>query len=514
MKLRPNQLLIILVILKLALPYILQSFSYEPHRDEFLYLEQGHHMAWGYMEVPPVLSVFAWLTHAFGDGMFWIKLWPSLFGAATFIVAGRIVLSLGGKGFALLLLFLPFIFGVYLRLFFLFQPNSPEVFFWTMIAFSIISFIQTGKNKWLYIFGLSIGFGLLSKYSVAFFLVSVLIGLLLSKYRVIFFNKNFWYSMLLGFAIFLPNIFWQYERNFPVIHHMEELQETQLQFISPFVFLKDQLLMNLPCFFIWIAGLLYISFSNKEKRFRFLGWTYVVVIILFLVSHGKNYYTLGIYPVLFAFGAYRLEQLTMQKRKSLRYAFILFPVILGILMLPIALPVFPPKQLASFYEKMGTKKTGALKWEDLKDHPLPQDFSDMLGWKTIAEKTARLYNSLSPEEKNKTIIKCDNYGLCGALNFYGKHMGLPEAYCYNGSFLLWMPDTFNITNVITIGENFPDTTRNIVKNFENVSLKDELKDSFAREDGTEIILWYHCNASVLSKFLEDEVRQRKKKFTR
>jgi len=90
MKLRPNQLLIILVILKLALPYILQSFSYEPHRDEFLYLEQGHHMAWGYMEVPPVLSVFAWLTHAFGDGMFWIKLWPSLFGAATFIVAGRI----------------------------------------------------------------------------------------------------------------------------------------------------------------------------------------------------------------------------------------------------------------------------------------------------------------------------------------------------------------------------------------------------------------------------------------
>src|SRR6478672_13399914 len=110
-----NKLLYFLALIKFVLPFLLQNSYYEPHRDEFLYLAEGHHMAWGYMEVPPLLSVFAWFTHIFGDGMFWIKLWPSLFGAATFIVAGRIVLSLGGKSFSLILLFLPFIFGVYLR---------------------------------------------------------------------------------------------------------------------------------------------------------------------------------------------------------------------------------------------------------------------------------------------------------------------------------------------------------------------------------------------------------------
>ncbi|HYV55187.1 MAG TPA: glycosyltransferase family 39 protein [Chitinophagaceae bacterium] len=154
---RLRKILILLTLLKIVIPYFLQNSFYEPHRDEFLYLAEGHHLASGFMEVPPMLSVFAWLTHVFGDGMFWIKLWPSLFGAATFFIAGEIVISLGGKPFALLLLLLPFIFGVYLRLFFLFQPNTPEVFFWTLIAYSTVRFVQTKKNKFLYLLGVSIG---------------------------------------------------------------------------------------------------------------------------------------------------------------------------------------------------------------------------------------------------------------------------------------------------------------------------------------------------------------------
>src|SRR5579875_2691509 len=115
-----NYLIFLFAIIKFALPFFLQSSVYEPHRDEFLYLAEAHHMAWGFMEVPPLLSVFAWLTNFFGDSMFWIKFWPSLFGALTYVVVARIVLSLGGKAFALLLAFLPFITGAYLRVHFLF----------------------------------------------------------------------------------------------------------------------------------------------------------------------------------------------------------------------------------------------------------------------------------------------------------------------------------------------------------------------------------------------------------
>ncbi len=199
---KTNTLLYILALLKIIIPYFLQNPVYEPQRDEFLYLAEGHHLAWGFMEVPPMLSIFAWLINLFGNGMFWIKLIPSLFGAATFIVAGKIIQSLGGKSFALILLFFSFLFGAYLRMFFLFQPNAPEIFFWTMIAFGFIRFIQTKKNKWLYVFGVSVGLGMMSKYSVAFYTVSILLGLLFTKHRTIFLNKHFWYASLVGFLNF------------------------------------------------------------------------------------------------------------------------------------------------------------------------------------------------------------------------------------------------------------------------------------------------------------------------
>src|SRR5206468_293356 len=154
---------------------------------------------------------------------------------------------------------------------------------------------------------------------------------------------------IIGFIIFLPNLIWQYQNHFPVIVHMNELQQTQLQYINPLGFLSDQLLMNLPCFFIWLACLLYCLFS---KQYRFIGLSYVFVIILLLIGHGKNYYSLGVYPILFAFGAVQLEKFTTVKRKWLRYIFIAVPIIIGITFVPLALPILPPQQLADLYVKM------------------------------------------------------------------------------------------------------------------------------------------------------------------
>src|SRR5437588_5243658 len=122
---------------------------------------------------------------------------------------------------------------------------------------------------------------MLSKYSVAFFVISVFAGILLTKNRVIFLQKHFWYAMLIGFIIFLPNFLWQYFHHFPVVHHMEILQRSQLKYISGLDFLKDQLLMNLPCVFIWLTGLWFVSFTKSGKQFRFIGWGYFLVIAFF-----------------------------------------------------------------------------------------------------------------------------------------------------------------------------------------------------------------------------------------
>lgn len=502
-----NRLLYILALIKIIIPYFLQHAGYELHRDELLYMAEGQHLAMGFMEVPPMLSLFAWVTHLLGGGIFWVKLWPSLFGAATFLVAGKIVQSLGGKNFAIVLLFLPFIFGVYLRIFFLFQPNPPEIFFWTMIAYSIIRYTQTCQHKWLYLFGISVGLGMLSKYSVSFYTVAIISGLLFTQQRKVLKNKHFWYASLIGFIIFIPNLTWQYLHHFPVVYHMQALRQTQLQYISPADFLINQVLFNLPCFFIWLSGLIYTLFS---KRYRFIGLGYVVIITLLLLGHGKDYYAMGVYPVLFAFGSVTLEKFAVKGRKKWRLAFIIFPVLTGIPFLPVLLPILPPGQLADLYARTHISKTGLLKWEDLKDHPLPQDFADMLGWKEMAKKVAKAYNQLDDSSKNNVFIFCNNYGMAGAVNYYGAKWGLPQAYSDNASFLYWLPANKYIQDIILVTDDPHEDQHDFAKGFVSVTKVDSVTSPYAKEKGDYIYLFKgaddHFREFFKSKIKKDQLK--------
>ncbi len=491
-------------LLKFIIPFFLQNAIYEPHRDELLYLAEGTHMAWGFMEVPPLLSVFAWITQHFGNGFFWIKCWPSLFGALTYLITGKIILSLGGRAFALFLAFLSFIFTGYLRVHFLFQPNFLEIFFWTMIAYALTRYIQSGQNRWLYIFGISAGLGMSSKYSVLFFLVSMTVGLVLTPHRKIFKNKHFYYAALLGFVLFLPNLIWQAVHHFPVVFHMNKLRETQLQYISPASFLSGQLMMLLPCVFIWITGLIFVSASRIGKAYRYIGWAYLMVILILLAGHGKSYYALGAYPVLIAFGAYRLEQLTEKRFIALRFVMVIVPLLMGYWLIPIALPVLPPEQLAAFYQKRHVAKLGVLKWEDGENHPLPQDFADMLGWKETAKKAAAAYATLDSSEKKHTVLFCDNYGLAGAVNFYGREYHLPEAYSDNASFLYWLPDSVHAENVILVTDDPHDMEYPFMKEFVSATLFDSVTNTYARERGDLIIIMKGAN-DLFRKYFHEKL---------
>jgi len=503
---RTNILIYPLAIVKFIVPYLLQNALYQPHRDEFLYLAEGHHLAWGYLEIPPVLSVFAWLTHYLGDTMFWVKFWPDLFGTLTFILAAKAVQKIGGGAVATFLVFLPFVFGAYLRLFFLFQPNTPEVFFWTLIAYAVLRYIQTKKSKFLYLLGVAIGLGMLSKYSVGFFAVSILLGLLLTRQRRIFSDEHLYYAGGIALLIFLPTFLWEYNHHFPVLVHMKELTRTQLQYVSPVSFLIDQLIMNLPCVFIWIAGLYYTAFTFEGRKYRSFAWSYVLVIILLLVLHGKNYYSLGIYPILFAFGACHLEAFCRYRSRSWRWAFFAIPVITGTLILPIALPVSTPVRLARYYQLMHFDKSGALKWEDLKDHPLPQDFADMLGWEEMARKAAEAYHTMSDSEQARTFVFCDNYGEAGALNYYGPRYHLPEAHSDNGTFLFWLPKHIQLDNVLLVTDDTAEMSHPFVKDFASATVMGRITDPYAREKGSLIILFKGANASMNEMF-RDKIRK-------
>lgn len=510
---KPRHTVLLLAAIKFILPFLLYNRYFQLHRDEYLYLAEGYHAAWGYLEVPPVLSVLAAVIHFFGSGFFWVKLFPGLLGSFTAWLIGNMVINLGGKNFAVILACMPVIIGGYMRLFFLFHPNFLDVFFWTLMAYALFCYIQSLENKWLYLFGLALGLGMMSKYSSSFYASALLLGLAISRHRSIYLNRHFYFAGLLAFIIFLPNLWWQYQHNFPVVHHMKELQEEQLQFISPVSFLAGQVMINLPFAFIWIAGLLFPVFSGKGNTYRLFSWAYILVIALLVWQHGKDYYALGAYPVLFAFGGYWLERFTEKRFVWTRYIMIAVPVILSMVIMPVIMPVSGPEKLAAYYEKLGIKNSGALRWEDQQDHPLPQDFADMVGWREMTEQCAKVFHTIPAAEQKRTMIYARGYFTAGALNYYGKRYGLPEVYSDNASFLFWMPDKYDIQNLLLVGHSMPDVDDKVFQQFGQVSVKDSVSMPLFRENGMKFILFEHANDSC-NQILEKGIAGLKAEYSR
>src|SRR5690606_28094147 len=135
-------LILLLAIIKFVLPLFLQHPLYELHRDEYLYYQQGQHLALGYMENPPLLSWLGHISSWFGGSPSWIKLWPSLFGAGTVVIACLIAAELGGKLFAQFIAGISIMTGAFMRMHYLFQPNAPDIFFWTLALYFLIRCIN------------------------------------------------------------------------------------------------------------------------------------------------------------------------------------------------------------------------------------------------------------------------------------------------------------------------------------------------------------------------------------
>lgn len=495
---------IVLAALKLVLPFLLQDPVWELHRDEYLYYAQGQHVDFGYLENPPLIGLLGWISSVFGGSFFWVKLWPALFGALTLVVVAQMIRELGGGVYALAVAALGMIFTAYLRIHFLFQPNFLEIFFWTLSAFFLVLFINTHHNKYLYLLSAALALGWWSKYSVLFFITALVIALVLTRYRRLFLRIEFWKAVGLGLLIVLPNILWQYQHNWPLVHHMDELRETQLRHIDKSTFLKEQVLLLLPVLFVWIGGLIWYL---RHREFRVVGLSYLGVIALLMLGSGKGYYSLGAYPMLLAAGGVWLER-TSARRRWLRIANVALILLLSLPFVPVLIPMQKPADMVAFNKEFKIEELDLLKWEDLQNHPLQQDFADMQGWKEMAQKSERVYNSLPPQVQKGTIVYCRNYGQAGALKYYAKGREFrSKVISDNGTHLLWISDSLQFEHLLFVGEEMPGPDDAVFRHFRQVSLVDSVTNTLAREHGTKIILFQGADTAAVrlaNKSLDEE----------
>lgn len=482
-----------LMLLKFCLPFLLSNAVFELHRDEYLYYEQGQHLALGYLENPPLIGLLARISSLFGGNFFRVKFWPALFGAATLWLTLKMAKEAGGGFYAQLIAALGILFSAYLRIHFLFQPNFLDIFFWSLSAFFLLRWINTEQSKYIYLLAVSLVLGWYGKYAVLFFVAALLLSLLLTYHRRIFLRRQFWMALLMGLVFILPNLFWQYFHHWPLVHHMKELQKTQLQHLNRLDFLKEQLLMLMPVTFVWIGGLVWLL---KNRTYRVIGYCYLLVVALLMTGSGKGYYALGAYPVLLAAGGVWAEKISV-KRTWLRYAFAFLILALSLPFVPLLLPVGNPQTMAVANKKRGWGKLGILTWEDGKDHLLQQDFADMLGWKELARKTGTFFRQQPDSDKAATVIYCRNYGLAGGVKYYAADDDLKaKVISDNGSFLLWISNSIRFKNVILIGGQMPGKDDEVFRHFKKAAVVDSCTDIYSRQYGTKIIYFHKASDSA------------------
>src|SRR3954471_20686898 len=280
-------------------------------RDEFDYMACGDHLAWGYVDQPPLIPFLIHVCRAvLGDSLRSIRFIPALASSLLVIQTAVLARELGGRRFALLLSAVAIIVAPqYLSNGSLLGTNCLEPNLWMGCAyFAILAIKRNDPRYWLW-FGVIAGLGVEEKYSIALFGFGIVVGLLLTEQRRAFLNKWIWLGGLAAFMIFLPNLLWNIHYHWPFLQLMHGIRAEHRDVVLPAgqYFLQQMLLVDPITAPIWIAGLIAFLFWSPLKPYRVLGWSYLVCYTTFLLLHGKIYYLAPIYPMLLSAGAVVIE---------------------------------------------------------------------------------------------------------------------------------------------------------------------------------------------------------------
>jgi len=391
------------------------------HADELATLDDARHLDWGYPAYPPATPFFGRISLIlFGTSLVGFRFFASLVHAITVVLAGWIARDLGGGRGAQLLAgaaSLPFSIGGGA----LMQYVSFDYFAWVLTAYFLVRLLKTGDPRWWLAVGASVGFGALSKYTMAFFVVAIVVGFLLTDARRFMKSKWLWIGIALSILIFSPNLLWQVRHHFVALDFLKTIHARDVGMRRTDSFLRDQLTNAfLP---LALAGLCFYLLSPRGKPFRMVGWMYIVTLFLFVVAKGRTYYMWPAYPMVWAAGAVWgegwLAAMRNRRRASViravAWAVIASGVVFTILFY---LPIAPVN--SRWWKTAST---------------LQETYLGEIGWPELVEETARIRDSLPPEQRAHLGILTGGYGAAGAVNLFGASHGLPRAI--SGMNSLW-----------------------------------------------------------------------------
>ncbi len=437
-------LLLMLCAIKLSIHGI-GNWNYGFHRDELLHLSVGQALDWGYMEFPPMIALLGRLgSSLFGFSLGGIRLLPTLAGMGILLLACSIARLMGGKRASVFLCGMAVLsFLPYYRNHTLFQPVAFDQFFWVLGFYFLARYFKNEGPRNLLFWGISLGLGMMNKYTMAVWALGVFIGLFFYRKGKVWRSLEWYIGGLIALIMVLPNVLWQAQHGFPEWLHLKLLRENQLQGITAWDFLAGQFVYPLTTT-LALIGLLALLLYKPLRNFRALGVSVLSILTFMAALHSRDYYIFGAYPVLFAAGSVWIEkQIPQAPVWNYAIAGLLFIWILPDL--PRAIPILP---IQDYIHYRGLEKVEGR-------YELTSDYADMFGWEEQVALVDSVYQSLRPDEKKNCVIWAENYGEAGALKILGKKYGLPDPISRHGSFWLWGYQSSDAAVWISLGNERP-----------------------------------------------------------
>ena len=482
----PDDRMLISLALATVLIHFLSNSGYGYFRDELYAIACSKHLAWGYVDQPPFSEfVLALSGRLLGYSLFALRLLPALCGGFVAFLVGLIARELGGARFAQALAATAFIIGgVYLAIDNYYSMNCFDHLFWALAIYILVRILKGGDTRLWVLLGLVAGLGLENKYSMGFFGIGLIVGLVLTPARKHFLDKWLWVGGALAAVIFLPHVLWEVRHHFPTAEFIQNATLKKNLPMTPWAFLRECTLLVHPFTLpIWLAGLGCVFFARQRRKFQTLGWIFLAVLAILLSTHSKPYYFVPAFLTLLPAGGVAIEAFfTHHQWNWPKPACLTVLVLGGALLAPLALPILPVETFIRYQAMIGIRVSSGERGDA--SRKLPQMFSNMFGWPEMVAQIARIYNHLSPEDQADCVIGASNYGEAGAIDFFGKQYGLPNAISTHNNYWYWGPGNKPGKVLLVIGGSKEDYYRM----YEDVQQVATFTNPYAQESGTAIFL--------------------------
>jgi hypothetical protein len=415
------------------------SARYGYVRDELYFLSAGRHLAFGYVDQPPLTPLLARAAAELGGNtLVALRLVPALGLAALVVLTAAMSRMLGaGRTGQLLAGLAAATCGEYLGAMHELTTTTPDFVLWAITLLLVMKLLESRDPRWWLAIGASAGVASEAKWNIAFLVAALAAGFLATEARGLLRSRYLLAGCLIAAALAAPDLIWQAAHGWPSIDVFRALQGDAGH--NRAVYWGAQVLYTGPVLVpVWVTGAIWSLRSAAARRFRPAGIACVIAIAVQFALGGKAYYPGAAYTFLLAAGCVPAERWLAARRPlagRIRPAIVLAGAMLAgaVIAAPVTLPALPARAL----------------------HTVPvqkinYDLGEEIAWPKLVALVSSEYHALPAAQRQHATILTGNYGESGAIDRYGPGLGLPQAYSGANNFWLWGPPPAADTAAIAV----------------------------------------------------------------